>query len=244
MELSFDKNFYGIQILWDSAVEREWYTLKQLDNKDMLYTSAESYDGHGKLRRYKYHPTNIKKSSDLIEITYAKGDPVKPKAWKPNDSWTGAIPGITRIYLTDNLPFRIEWKSERSKKFSQLNYEKEWIYFPHNLSKTILDKKVIDLMNQGIIKKPTGTKNPKKQSGSVTGYQRDAEVVAYALQEANGICQRCKNKAPFITKDGRPYLEVHHKKHLSENGPDVPENVIALCPNCHRNEHFGTRIYQ
>ncbi|MGL6002403.1 MAG: HNH endonuclease, partial [Plesiomonas sp.] len=56
----------------------------------------------------------------------------------------------------------------------------------------------------------------------------------------NGCCQKCKNEAPFNRKsDGTPYLEVHHKIFLSDGGEDTVENSIALCPNCHRELHFG-----
>jgi 5-methylcytosine-specific restriction endonuclease McrA len=40
-----------------------------------------------------------------------------------------------------------------------------------------------------------------------------------------------KKQAPFNrTKDNSPYLEVHHKKRLSEGGEDSVKNAIALCP--------------
>ena len=29
-------------------------------------------------------------------------------------------------------------------------------------------------------------------------------------------------------------MEVAHIKPLSEGGPDDPENMVALCPNCHK----------
>jgi len=81
---------------------------------------------------------------------------------------------------------------------------------------------------------------PKKISVSATVYQRNQHVVAERLNTANGICERCDKKAPFLrSKDKTPYLEVHHKKQLSQGGLDVLENTIALCPNCHRELHFG-----
>jgi len=40
-------------------------------------------------------------------------------------------------------------------------------------------------------------------------------------------------------KDNTPYLEVHHKIQLAEGGEDSIENAIAVCPNCHRELHFG-----
>lgn len=35
-----------------------------------------------------------------------------------------------------------------------------------------------------------------------------------------------------------PYLEVHHIKILSHGGSDSVENVVALCPNCHKKIHL------
>ena len=72
------------------------------------------------------------------------------------------------------------------------------------------------------------------------GYKRNADVIAEILSIANGICERCKAKAPFIRKkDNTPYLEVHHKKTLATGGKDTVKNSEALCPNCHRELHFG-----
>lgn len=53
------------------------------------------------------------------------------------------------------------------------------------------------------------------------------------LLGANGHCELCKNPAPFLDKNGRPYLELHH---INANNKEIePEkNLIALCPNCHR----------
>jgi len=45
--------------------------------------------------------------------------------------------------------------------------------------------------------------------------------------------------APFISKTGIPYLEIHHVKRLSDDGSDTPENAVALCPNCHRALHYS-----
>lgn len=61
------------------------------------------------------------------------------------------------------------------------------------------------------------------------------------LRRANGVCEQCGDKAPFIRRsDNIPYLEVHHKVMLSEGGEDTVVNAHALCPNCHREVHYGT----
>ena len=71
-----------------------------------------------------------------------------------------------------------------------------------------------------------------------TRYRRDPYVSQYAKSWANGICQLCKKNAPFSNNDGIPYLESHHIIPLSDGGSDSIENVIALCPNCHRKMHI------
>lgn len=81
---------------------------------------------------------------------------------------------------------------------------------------------------------------PKVVYRLVQDYRRDPDVVAEALYRAEGFCENCKEKAPFIKRsNGEPYLEVHHIIPLSQGGLDSLENVISLCPNCHREIHFG-----
>lgn len=83
-------------------------------------------------------------------------------------------------------------------------------------------------------------KKPKVLIVRSTTYQRNPDVVADVLERANGICEKCSLPAPFRKKkDNTPYLEVHHKIQLSKGGDDTVENALSLCPNCHREEHFG-----
>jgi 5-methylcytosine-specific restriction protein A len=68
-------------------------------------------------------------------------------------------------------------------------------------------------------------------------YLRSRYIVEYAKRRANGYCQLCKFKAPFIDKYGQAFLECHHLIWLSNNGEDAVNNVVALCPNCHAKMH-------
>jgi len=69
--------------------------------------------------------------------------------------------------------------------------------------------------------------------------QRAQAIRAYVLKRANGTCEGCGQPAPFLTAANRPYLEPHHTLRLADGGPDAPEHVIALCPNCHRRAHYA-----
>ena len=70
-------------------------------------------------------------------------------------------------------------------------------------------------------------------------HQRSAAVREYVLARAGGTCESCGSPAPFTRPDGTPYLEPHHTRRLSDGGPDHPRWVGAICPNCHREIHYG-----
>ncbi len=83
-------------------------------------------------------------------------------------------------------------------------------------------------------------KIPKKIKVSRIEFYRNPDVVVEVLERAGKYCEQCKFEAPFTrAKDGTPYLEVHHKKQLAHGGEDTVKNAIALCPNCHRKQHYG-----
>jgi hypothetical protein len=97
------------------------------------------------------------------------------------------------------------------------------------------------IKKRGFKAPPTGNKNPPKTITTSVSFKRDPKVVAFVELRANGICELCGKDAPFIRANGDRFLEVHHIRPLSENGPDTVENAAALCPNCHRECHHGSR---
>jgi predicted HNH restriction endonuclease len=85
-----------------------------------------------------------------------------------------------------------------------------------------------------------GQTKPRQYTSSVTVFNRDEDVVAEVLLRADGRCEMCKTLAPFRRSATRePYLEVHHLVWLAREGDDTVKNAIALCPNCHREAHYG-----
>lgn len=75
----------------------------------------------------------------------------------------------------------------------------------------------------------------KRMAGS---YVRDSKIRELVLKRANGICEEC-NQPGFLKANGRRYLETHHIISLSEQGADLPHNVIALCATDHRRAHYA-----
>lgn len=79
-------------------------------------------------------------------------------------------------------------------------------------------------------------REPKKVSS--LEYFRDPYLKEMVKRIADGKCQYCSNDAPFFDKKGAPYLEEHHVKWLSQGGEDTIDNLVAICPNCHKMVHI------
>ena len=85
-----------------------------------------------------------------------------------------------------------------------------------------------------------GTDTPDHSLKEEWSYARDKKVRDAVLRRAKGKCEFC-GKPGFITRSGNRYLETHHVIFLANDGADKLTNVIALCPNDHREAHFGKR---
>jgi 5-methylcytosine-specific restriction protein A len=79
---------------------------------------------------------------------------------------------------------------------------------------------------------------PEKRDTLGFRWVRSAEVRSAVLARARGTCEAC-GSAGFRTVSGAIYLETHHVVPLSEGGPDVIWNVVAVCPGDHRIAHYG-----
>lgn len=102
-----------------------------------------------------------------------------------------------------------------------------------------LEAKVRSLRSQKALPAPSGQESPKWIEVTIRQALRDPAVKAWVLKASAGKCNYCLKLAPFKDDDGKPFLEVHHVKHLVDGGADTIANTVALCPNCHRAFHFA-----
>jgi len=111
------------------------------------------------------------------------------------------------------------------------------------LERELADRVALSLRGSALKRKQRlakAAKVPSSRSATIQIFDRSADVIAEVLEQAKGICGCCQKAAPFIRiSNSTPYLEVHHKDPLAAGGKDTVANAIALCPNCHRNEHHG-----
>ncbi len=85
---------------------------------------------------------------------------------------------------------------------------------------------------------PEGNQLPDRASVVVQVIKRDNQVRAHAIKRARGKCEYC-NVRGFAKINGGFYLEAHHIIALCDEGRDTVDNVIALCPQHHRQAHYG-----
>lgn len=118
-----------------------------------------------------------------------------------------------------------------------------WRILPDNLTRVLDAIKFVamveDTKSDFSMEMPMGNQNPESIEVTVILRVRDPFVKGWVLREAKGVCECCGHNAPFRTFNGQPFLEVHHLHQLSDGGSDTINNCIAICPNCHRELHYG-----
>lgn len=85
---------------------------------------------------------------------------------------------------------------------------------------------------------------PQKKNKMINSHIDRGKGVTDALKRILGArCQIC-NWEGFVKKSGEQYIEAHHLSQLSFNQVNslCSDNVILLCPNCHRKIHHAKDV--
>ena len=103
----------------------------------------------------------------------------------------------------------------------------------------VMEKEAVTLSNTELYKRVKAVKCESRKPRTVETkvYDRDPYLKELVKRIAEGKCQYCGETAPFIDKNGEPYLEEHHVTWLARGGSDTIDNVVAVCPNCHTKAH-------
>jgi 5-methylcytosine-specific restriction enzyme A len=84
------------------------------------------------------------------------------------------------------------------------------------------------------------------KTGTYKREKRSRNVAHGAFKKASYKCEINPKHSTFLLENGFPYIEAHHLVPLSKQSElgvnlDVPENIVALCPNCHRTIHYSEK---
>jgi predicted HNH restriction endonuclease len=78
-------------------------------------------------------------------------------------------------------------------------------------------------------------------------YYKDPRITKTYLENAGNKCEFNENHITFVSaRTNDKYVEGHHLIPMKYQGSfliniDRSENLVALCPNCHRQIHLGTK---
>jgi 5-methylcytosine-specific restriction endonuclease McrA len=107
----------------------------------------------------------------------------------------------------------------------------------HRLHQPLISADVPAVLSNDAID-DVGSDRPARVAYHGMRYARDAAIRDAVIRRANGKCELC-GKIGFLCRGGDRYLEAHHIIALANDGADKLTNVIALCPDEHRQAHFG-----
>lgn len=111
---------------------------------------------------------------------------------------------------------------------------------PEEEFQQVINEAQHEQLPDGKIQKP----DLQEISGSLI-YKRSPSRSKSALINANFQCEVSSEHQTFISKSsGNPFAEAHHLIPMEfqdkfDVSIDVPENIAALCPNCHRAIHLA-----
>jgi hypothetical protein len=212
--------------------------------KNMGYRPGKAV--YHRLTNFIFDKTQIAKHIEYLSETNFLGEYVFKQAIMISDSKEEA-----EIYYKESLKWNFNlgpWKDNwglKNKAKSELEKHNEFLKDKNSEISKIMrlsENEFLSLLQSldlnELMKFSNKPTNQNRQTfREVKQYHRDPFLATFSKKIAKGICQLCKNRAPFNDLKGFPFLESHHIHWLSKGGEDCIENVIALCPNCHRKMH-------
>ncbi|KQT34066.1 HNH endonuclease [Methylophilus sp. Leaf414] len=179
----------------------------------------------------------------------------RPSIFLPVDSQTSrylARRGLRyKFYnLKEYLEVIESLSSITTKDFFRVSYE------AYLENKEITDIESFNISNIKQASKSSNTFNDKpgpekkpilKARTTIYKYARNSGKSAHAIRKADFKCELDPHHKTFNSKAAnKPYVEAHHLIPLGahyefENNLDVVDNIVSLCPNCHRLLHHSIK---
>ena len=134
-----------------------------------------------------------------------------------------------------------EWLGHNALKLQKISEK----YY--DLDDLVLDEEEFQELSQSgaikVLKKGKVPRKGKVNSSSSSTWRRDPDMAYTAISNAHFQCEYNPSHQTFESAvTSQQFVEAHHlipmefqDKH--EASIDVPENIISLCPNCHRAFH-------
>ena len=121
--------------------------------------------------------------------------------------------------------------------------------FSNSYEKFFIDitNKNIPINNKEIIYASNNREPNLLHNKSITQFKTDPKLKKRVFEENNYKCEIDDNHKTFKKDSGDIYMEGHHlipmkgQKDFPEVNIDRTENIVCICPNCHRMAHYGNK---
>jgi 5-methylcytosine-specific restriction protein A len=173
---------------------------------------------------------------------------------EPNKSRAIEFDNAIKTALKDKLPIRVIVGKEKVPGIYEIVGKRmldpvswtvaayDWKTGQCTLMRGVLSKTNLKVKRESAVDDlsdvPEGTQFPDRAKIVAQVIKRDNRMRSFVIRRAKGKCEYCKVQG-FPTSNGGFYLEAHHIISLGDSGRDTVDNVIALCPQHHRQAHYG-----
>lgn len=98
-----------------------------------------------------------------------------------------------------------------------------------------------NLNKEELLKKITQQENDKSEKITINGktYKRYNYLMEHIKKYRDYKCQFCSTT--ILKANGSYYIEACHIKAKADGGSDTLDNILILCPNCHKLFDYGKR---
>jgi 5-methylcytosine-specific restriction protein A len=221
-----------------------------LNEKNVIYSiyKSSSFDRKGGVitdnspyKMFYVHDVNGTISKILLSVVYPKSEGNELRLYFKSGQFDPDEGDYWFIFTRDgeDCP-HIGWMKQKDwEQFLTLDSKEDEIGIRFNSLQNIDDE-------DEEYQKQVGAAEVKMPvSSTVMKYQRDSSVALRALQTSGYVCEADPHHKTFMSVTGKLYVECHHLIPVSllQKFPsaslDVEENIVTLCPNCHRHVHYG-----
>jgi predicted HNH restriction endonuclease len=157
---------------------------------------------------------------------------------------------VQRRFQPDTKDYLYSIKKEKIQQIlSKFNHKYEFEINDYEDDLKVLTNSEPEYTNEEIKLRDERNPNINPDSGKNKRFYTDSRLSKTVIIRANSRCELSSlsayNHFTFSTPTGMKYLEAHHiipmkyQKHFIPFNLDRTDNIIALCPTCHRCIHHG-----
>lgn len=188
--------------------------------KDAIIKALESLGGHA-----------------TLEDIYDKIDEISDKT--KTKSYKATIRGTLEKNSSDSEAY-----DGRTDTFYMYGQKGDGEWGLRSFDDTLIKEKHTEYVTKKAEDFNQNVKHPAdKQIVTLEQYKRDLNEEKNKKEKVGYVCEIDKTHETFLSEDGNQYVEVHHliplhhQDKFKDASIDIEENMICLCPNCHRMLH-------